>query len=147
LTTMLSPHFSLEEMILSQTAARMGNPNLPSDAALANLTRLADVLEDVRTLLGGVPILISSGYRCEQVNDACGGAKNSAHISGLACDFSAPAFGPPYDICVKLQPHMHELGIDQLIYEFDAWVHLGLSASNPRAQCLTINHTGTNVFV
>ena len=58
-------------------------------------------------------------------------------------DFVCPMFGTPLDICGKLEPHMQELGIDQLIWEFEGWVHLGLTEGDPRCQCLTINETGT----
>jgi hypothetical protein len=48
-------------------------------------------------------------------------------------------------ICKKLKPHMKELGVDQLIHEFDAWVHLGLSAGEPRHMALTIDTQGTSM--
>jgi zinc D-Ala-D-Ala carboxypeptidase len=147
MTTQLTEHFTLEEFTASDTAAQMGNPNTPPEHERANLDRLAAVMEQVRTLLGDVPILVSSGYRCPEVNAACGGAEDSAHMGGLACDFTAPSYGSAFDVCVKLQPHIHELGIDQLIYEYDSWVHLGLSEGEPRAQCFTINDSGTTVIV
>lgn len=143
MTTQLTEHFTLEEFILSQTAARMGNPNTPPPKELDNLTRLAETMEKVRTLLDGKPILVSSGYRCPAVNAACGGSSTSAHMSGLAVDFSCPGFGSPHDICLKLQPSLAALGIDQLIWEYSSWVHLGLSAGDARCMCLTIDNSGT----
>lgn len=106
---------------------------------------MAEVMEKVRTILDDKPILISSGYRCPPLNSAIGGSKNSAHMSGLACDFSCPGFGTPLQICKKLKPYMKELGIDQLIHEYRTWVHLGLSAADmiPRHQALTIDTKGT----
>lgn len=142
--TQLTPHFTLEEFTDSQTAARKGIHNVPSHSSqeYKNLCRTAEVMEKVRTLLGDKPILISSGYRNPQVNAAVGGSKNSAHMSGLAADFSCPGFGTPKAICKKLEPHMKELGIDQLIHEYDTWVHLGLR-DPPRHQALTIDNKGT----
>ena len=64
-------------------------------------------------------------------------------MSGLAVDFSCPGFGTPKAICKKLEPHMRALGVDQLIHEYDSWVHLGLSASEPRHMALTIDNKGT----
>jgi zinc D-Ala-D-Ala carboxypeptidase len=143
--TELTPHFTLEEFTDSQTAARKGIPNVPpiGSPERANLMRTAEVMEQVRTILGDKPILISSGYRSPAVNSAVGGSKSSAHMSGLAVDFSCPGFGTPLAICKKLHPHMKELGIDQLIHEYDTWVHLGLSAGDPRHQALTIDNKGT----
>jgi zinc D-Ala-D-Ala carboxypeptidase len=142
--TMLSPNFSLEEMTLSQTAQRMGMDNTPTPEARAGLDTLAATMEKVRTILGDKPIMISSGYRSPAVNAACGGSSTSAHMSGLAADFTCPAFGTPLDICNKLEPHMADLAIDQLIWEYNGWVHLGLTDGDPRCMAMTINENGTN---
>jgi uncharacterized protein YcbK (DUF882 family) len=141
----LTRHITLEEMTDSQTAARRGINNVPppSSHEHKNLKRTAEVMEEVRTILGDQPILISSGYRCPPLNTAVGGSKGSAHMSGLAVDFSCPSFGTPLQICKKLQPYMKALGIDQLIHEYNTWVHLGLSADAPRHMALTINVSGT----
>ena len=143
--TQLTTHFTLEEFTDSQTAARRGIKNVPGEnsQARANIQRTAETMEKVRTILGDKPILVSSGYRSPQVNAAVGGAKSSAHVQGLAVDFSCPGFGTPIQICKALQPHMKDLGIDQLIHEFTTWVHLGLSAGQPRQMALTIDNRGT----
>jgi zinc D-Ala-D-Ala carboxypeptidase len=141
--TELTPHFTLEEFTDSQTAARKGIPNVPKGQDLENVHRTAEVMEKVRTLLGDKPILISSGYRSPQVNAAVGGSKSSAHMSGLAVDFSCPGFGTPLAICKHLHSHMKALGIDQLIHEYNSWVHLGLTGGAPRHQALTIDNRGT----
>lgn len=142
-TVMLSQHFTLDEFLASQTAAREGIPNQPDAAAMDHLKRTADVMEKVRTLLGSKPIIISSGYRGPQLNDAVGGSSTSAHCYGLAADFTCPGFGDPHEICLKLEPHLKELGVDQLIWEYASWVHLGLRDGEPRCQCLTIDNSGT----
>ena len=141
--TKLTNHFTLDEFTASQTAARMGIPNVPDGDELANVRRTAEVMERVRTLLGNRPILISSGYRCPEVNRAVGGSSTSAHMTGLAVDFNCPGFGTPREICHALSPHMADLGVDQLIHEFDSWVHLGLSTGAPRMMALTIDSGGT----
>ena len=140
--TQLTEHFTLEEFTDSQTAARKGLPNTPPTYELEHLEHTAKVMEKVRALLGDKPILISSGYRSPQVNAAVGGSKGSAHMSGLACDFSCPGYGTPHVICKALEPHMKALGIDQLIHEYNQWVHLGLSAGTPRHQAMTIDNRG-----
>lgn len=137
-------HFSLEEFLTSDTADNIGANNYPSWYAADNLRRLADLMEKIRAGLGNKSITILSGYRSQEVNKAVGGADNSAHLYGLGCDFVSPDYGTPLDICHAIEPHMKMLGIDQLIWEFSDWVHLGLTDGEPRCECLTINNTGTH---
>jgi zinc D-Ala-D-Ala carboxypeptidase len=143
----LSPHFFLSEFTFSQTAARMGIDNTPDEKSLANLERLAGVMEVVRRMLGDKPILISSGYRNEATNSAVGGSSTSAHIHGLAVDWQCPEWGTPEEICKKLASNLSELKIDQLISEWNpgGWCHLAICAAGeePRCECLTISENGT----
>lgn len=136
LDTHLSAHFQLTEFTLSSIAVRRGIPNIPDDDQVVNLRRLAMVLERVRAQLGGVPLLISSGFRNSEVNAAVGGGRTSAHLEGRAADFIAPAFGPPREICAALLKS--DIAFDQLIFE-GAWVHLGIAIAGeePRRQVLT----------
>lgn len=124
--TMLTDNFSLDEFIFSQTAARSGIDNTPDETILLNLRHLAKTLELVRTTLGNVPIIISSGYRCPDLNKAIKGAKSSAHLTGLAVDFTAPKFGTVLQTARAIAAS--DLVFDQIIYEFGRWVHLGVSA-------------------
>ena len=132
----LSEHFTLEEMIFSQTAARKGIDNTPTPAIMANLKKTAALLEQVRAALGGVPILVSSGYRSPELNKAIGGAKASAHMLGLAADFTAPAAGTVLQVAKKIAAAGIEF--DQLIYEYGTWVHIGLREGAPRRETLSI---------
>ena len=68
----LSEHFTFEELIASEIAARHGINNSPPIAYDANLRHLADGLEAVRVILGNNPIHITSGYRCEKHNRQVG---------------------------------------------------------------------------
>jgi zinc D-Ala-D-Ala carboxypeptidase len=144
----LSPHFFLSEFTFSQTAARMGIDNTPDAASLANLERLAGVMEVVRRVLGDKPIIISSGYRNEATNSACGGSSTSAHMYGLAVDFSVPEYGTPEEVAKKLDTNLEQLHVDQLILEFcpGGWIHLAIAAAGEEARCqkLVINENGTN---
>ncbi|HGA2317402.1 TPA: D-Ala-D-Ala carboxypeptidase family metallohydrolase [Pseudomonas putida] len=130
----LTPHFTLNEMTASQTAAREGMDNTPSPEVVSNLRLLCEVLEQVRTLFG-CPIIISSGYRSAAVNARVGGAQKSQHTSGLAADFTVPGVHNR-DVVRRLS----ESGVafDQLILEFDSWVHLSVCATEPRREVLTI---------
>jgi zinc D-Ala-D-Ala carboxypeptidase len=66
----VTPHFTLEELIFSNTAVRLDIDNTPDEEALKNLQILAEGLEHVRTKLNGNAIRISSGYRCLPLNRA-----------------------------------------------------------------------------
>ena len=136
----LSEHFSIEEMTASQSAARLGLDNTPPAEMVAALNRTAQLLEEVRALLGGKPVLVSSGYRSPAVNRAVGGAANSAHMLGCAADFTCPAFGSPLEVCRAIAGS--DIVFDQLIHEFRAWVHIAWAPA-PRRQVLTIDGAGT----
>lgn len=132
--TKLSPHFTLEEFTVSQTAARKGLNNTPSEDIVKVLTNTANQMEAVRKLLGA-PITINSGYRSPEVNKAVGGARNSQHMTGEAVDFIAPGFGSVSAIVERIKSS--GLVFDQLIDEYGSWVHISFS-EKPRKQVLTI---------
>tara|TARA_R110001592_G_scaffold107314_1_gene300523 strand:- start:164 stop:592 length:429 start_codon:yes stop_codon:yes gene_type:complete len=132
----LTPHFTLAEMTVSQTAARKGLSNEPTERALENLIKIAYTMEDVRALLGGKAISVSSGYRSIAVNKAVGGSNTSAHVDGLACDFICPAFGSPLAICKIIAKS--GIKFDQLIEE-GTWVHISIDP-RMRQQVLTMRN-------
>jgi zinc D-Ala-D-Ala carboxypeptidase len=129
---MLSPNFSLDELILSNEAVRRGIDNTPAPDIVANLRRLAAQMEVVRKHLGGLPMMISSGYRCPALNAAVGGAANSDHVKGLAVDFIVPRFGSVLDTAVAVSKS--DVDFDQIIYEFGRWVHLAVAPAGRDAK-------------
>jgi len=129
----LSLHFDLDEFTLSQTAVRLGIRNDPPPAVIENLRRLARSLETVRVILGGA-IIVSSGYRSPELNAAVKGSKESAHMRGLAVDFTAPSYGTPKECALAII--RSDLIFDQVIWE-GAWVHFALAESEPRRDILT----------
>jgi putative chitinase len=133
----MTPHFTLEE--LTHTDHRLLD-NTPNAQELANLKRLAEFLETVKTTLGGKPIMINSAFRSKAVNDAVGSKDTSQHRQGLAADFRVPGMAP--DAVVRALLH---LPYDQIIREFDAWTHISIS-DKPRRQALIIDKQGTRVF-
>jgi hypothetical protein len=139
----LSEHFTLEE--LTHTDHRQFD-NTPNDAELANLTRLADVLESLKEAVGGKPVMINSAFRCKQVNDAVGSKDTSQHRSGCAADLRVPSMTP--DAVVKAVI-ASGLPFDQLIREFDRWTHISIPNTPeaiPRKQVLIIDKMGTRPF-
>jgi hypothetical protein len=142
----LTPHFTLEELTASETAERNGWDNSPNDAELANLTRLADFLEQVKVVLDGKPIMISSGLRTKKVNDAVGSKDSSQHRTGCACDFRVPGMTPD-EVVRKIISS--GIAFDQVIREFDRWTHISIPNSDdtsPRKQALIIDKAGTRPF-
>mgnify|MGYP003631853790 CR=1 FL=1 len=135
----MTPHFTLAE--LTHTDHRLLD-NTPNAAELANLKRLAEFLETVKTTLGGKPVMINSAFRSKAVNDAVGSKDTSQHRQGLACDFRVPGMVPDAVVRAIIAAN---LPFDQIIREYDAWTHISI-ADKPRRQALIIDRTGTRVF-
>lgn len=116
----LTQHFTLEEFVNSDTAKRKHIDNTPSANAIKNIQALCqEVLEPARIEYGRA-MIISSGYRSEQLNKAVGGAKNSQHMTGCAADIvcSDPE---------KLFEIMRKGKFDQLLWEHKGktqWLHV-----------------------
>lgn len=134
----LSAHFTLEEMTISGAAARAGLINAPSELQILHLKTLCSLLEIVRQILGE-PLLVHSGFRSVEVNKLVSGVPNSAHLQGYAADFICPNFGPPIVVARKLASSLKDF--DQLIYEYDSWVHLSADPQD-RRQILRIVSDG-----
>ena len=90
---------------------------------------------------GEIPIVISSGYRSEEVNMKCGGAKGSNHLTGCAVDIRC--YGPEQMIryaCLLLDT-ADENGwvFDELIQEKRGttyWVHFAVRPKDNRRKIL-----------
>ena len=139
----LTSNFSLEE--LSHTDHREFDNTPPSDV-IDNLKRLAMILEQVRSLFNGSPVIINSAYRSLEVNRAVGSSDGSQHRLGCAADIRIPGQTP--DMVVKTIMAAN-LPYDQLLREFDAWTHLSVpnhEAVAPRKQVLIIDKTGTRPY-
>ena len=132
----LSPHFTLEELTASEYAVRNGINNEPPWPIVENLRILAAHLEGVRAALGNRPIIITSGYRSPELNEAIGGSPRSKHMQGFAADFICPSYGAPFEICQRIIDD--GLAYDQLIHEYGQWVHYGISDQPYRRQVFTI---------
>jgi uncharacterized protein YcbK (DUF882 family) len=141
--TNLSPNFTLEE--LTYTDHREFD-NTPNADEIANLTRLASFLEQVKTVLGGKPVMINSAFRCKQVNDAVGSKDTSQHRIGCAADLRIPGMTPDEVVKTVISAGM---GYDQVIREFDRWTHISIpshSEDKPRQQALIIDKQGTRSY-
>ena len=140
----LTPHFTLEE--LTATSHREFD-NTPNDDEIANLTRLAQFLELVKSKLGGKPIMVNSAFRSKQVNDSVGSKDTSQHRSGCAADIRVPGMSPDEVVRAIMSFGLY---YDQIIREFDSWTHVSLpntAALLPRRQALIIDKAGTRPFM
>ena len=142
----LSENFSLEELTNSETAARNNWDNTPNATELANLVRLAAFLEEVKTVLGGKPVMINSAFRSKVVNDAVGSKDSSQHRIGCAADIRVPNMTPDEVVKAVIESG---IGYDQIIREFDRWTHISIpnaAGDTPRKQALIIDKAGTRPF-
>lgn len=139
----LTEHFTYEE--LTHTDHRELD-NTPNVVEAENLLRLANFLEEVKTLLGGKPIMVNSAFRSLLVNRSCGSRDSSQHRLGCAADIRVPSISP--DEVVKTIM-ASDLNYDQLIKEFDRWTHISITNNQndkPRKQVLIIDKNGTRPF-
>jgi hypothetical protein len=139
----LTAHFTLEE--LTHTDHREFD-NTPNEQELENLKRLAAFLEQVKTVLGGKPIMVNSAFRSKQVNDAVGSKDTSQHRIGCAADIRIPAMTPDEVVKAIIASN---LGYDQIIREFDRWTHISVpnvAGATPRKSKLIIDKAGTRAY-
>ena len=143
----LTKNISLSELTASNIAERKGIKNQPNDVQLINLRRLSKTLQEVRDLFNA-PLIISSGFRCKQLNDAVGSKDSSFHIKGCACDFTISGWRDKIrETVIKIKDS--PIVFDQLICEYDSLVHLSITnvaMDKPRRNVLTINKSGTSFF-
>ena len=144
----LSEHFTLGE--LTKTRYITADGNIPSHKAIENLKNICENwLEDLRysqnTLYGekngDIPIIISSGYRSEEVNRLCGGAKGSNHLTGCAVDIKC--YGP--EQMIRMAGILLDISdgtkrdFDELIQEKRGttyWIHFAVRPKDNRRKIL-----------
>jgi len=142
----LTANFSLEELTRSEAADRNGWDNTPNAQEIENLKRLAALLQQVKTAVGGKPVMINSGFRSKRVNDAVGSKDSSQHRLGCAADIRVPGMKPRevVEACIAAG-----VPFDQIILEFDSWTHISVPNTpefKPRGSKLIIDRSGTKTF-
>ena len=141
--TQLTEHFTLEELTITDHREFKNEPN-PSE--IANLQRLAELLEQVKVAIGGKPVMVNSAFRSKQVNDAVGSKDTSQHRLGCAADIRVPGVTPDQVVKAIMAA---KLPFDQLIREFDRWTHISVQndpKSKPRGQVLIIDRQGIRPY-
>ena len=136
----LSKYFTLRELTFSKLAQDHGIDNTPDAKTLETLKYTAAQLDKVRELLNK-PVNISSGYRCLQVNRRIGSKDTSQHLKGEAIDFKCELYGNPKKVFDAIKAS--DIQFDQLILEFNSWVHISFVKNGGRRECLIIDRFGT----
>ena len=132
-------YFSVKELCASATARREGIDNSPTECAYHLLHVLVDQLLDPIREAWGEPIVVSSGYRCPELNALVGGAQHSHHLLGCAADLIAGNRDDHRRLFRMIQ-QMQQTGqirFTQLIAEDNfRWIHISYVPSDLRCQVL-----------
>lgn len=142
-TTNVTDNFTFGELCHSGYAVRHGIENIPDEESKENLIQLAvNLLEPLRKKINK-PVVILSGYRSQKVNKGVGGSKTSQHMKGQAADIRAIGMTPK-ELYEFIKQNMI---YDQLILEFDSWVHVSYKASeNRQKSLLAFKSNGKTVY-
>lgn len=132
---MTNLNFKLSELIHSDTAVLHNINNMPDINSLDNMLDLIFyVLQPLRDRLKK-PIIITSGFRCKKVNELIGGKSTSQHLKGQAVDFIVQGMKPSEVVQFIRNTYIE---YDQLINEYDKWVHISFNKGNNRQQSFKI---------
>ena len=141
----LSKHFKLHEFEKSATAIRLGIKNKAGSGEIKNLTDVCyEILEPVRAKFDEKPIIITSGFRSEELCEAIKSSKTSQHTKGQAVDFEIAGVSN-LEVALWIQ---NNCNFDQLILEYSkeedndpnsGWVHCSFVEGSNRKQVLTFN--------
>ena len=150
----LTEHFSLEEMTktsVNMTAEMEAMQHRPSEAVVANLTRLCRWLERLRMEWnlrygeGDDPIVVNRAYRSAAVNRAVGGVPTSNHLTGCAADIRVAGIEQLLRyavILLDISDERHET-FDELLLErrgSKLWLHFAVRASGNRCKVRTLTN-------
>ena len=142
----LSKNFTLQELIYSSTALRLGIDNSPTKEGVLKLTLLAtSLLQPLRERLGA--LRVTSGYRSPQLSEAIGSSANSQHCRYEAVDMQFVKRGKMDNLLIYQALIDLDLDFDQCILEFGDstqyldpthpdWIHLSWKISDNRKQVL-----------
>jgi hypothetical protein len=130
-------YFSIKELCKSSTAKKLNIDNTPSAEIKEKLTVLIEeCLDPIREVFGG-PIMVTSGYRCPQLNVACGGSPTSEHQEGRAADIDTSDNLRLWEVITS-----GDFKWTQLINEYPdedgepSWIHISYDPDNLKCEKL-----------
>lgn len=132
-------NFTMSELLYSDEAKKHGINNIPNDKQVLDnlLLLITECLQPIRNYIG-LPIKVTSGYRCKTLNDlpTIRGSKTSDHLKGCAADITVKGMTPK-----QLIEKIKASGVEykQLINEYNCWVHISYSKGNNIKQSFTIS--------
>lgn len=121
-----SKYFTEKETVVSAEAKKLGIKNIPNNQEKNYIQYTASRMDHIRELLG-VPLIVLSWFRCEELNRAVKGSQTSAHKFGLAVDVYSNKLSSKeiYEKALKLKKE-GKIQFDQLIYySKQNFVHFG----------------------
>jgi pectate lyase len=126
----MGKYFTRQELTYSLKAYKYKIDNTPTEEVISNLIELIEVLDDIRVKWGG-PIIVTSGYRCEELNQKVGGSKNSAHKYGFGVDLR-PANNKIMKFFEFMKEYLKDKSFDECLLESDSqgsvWLHFALKS-------------------
>lgn len=130
-------YFSIKELCKSSTAKKLNIDNIPSAEIEKKLTILIEECLDPIREKFGKPIMVTSGYRCPQLNAACGGSPTSEHKTGFAADIDTSDNIILWDVITS-----GDFKWTQLINEYPdddgepSWIHISYDPNNLKCEKL-----------
>ena len=124
-------NFKISELIHSDKAVQH---NINNMADINSLDSMLDLiyycLQPIRDKIKK-PMIITSGFRCSELNKIVKGSNNSQHMKGQAVDFIIKDMTPKQIINFIIK---NNIEYDQLINEYDQWVHISYVKDKNRKQ-------------
>lgn len=146
MATNLSKNFTLEELTKSGTATAKGIKNEPNKEQIENLTQLCkQILQPLRDEWNA-PIFINSGFRCDKLNKAVGGATNSDHRFGCAADIQTKEDTIEknkelFDLIVLMAKTGKIKNVRQIIDEKNySWIHVSINNTHNKYKNAEVLH-------
>ncbi len=124
-------YFTISELCQSNVAFTLGIKNKPSEKETEHMLELIEYILDPLREAWGAPIIVTSGFRCDELNAAVGGSKTSVHPYGWAVDIVPKRTNlDDFGKFIKKWVKDNDIAFDQIIFEKNAkgdrWVHIGL---------------------
>lgn len=143
-------YFTIFELSVSVVAQRFGMDNTPPVHVMHNLEKLTRQLLDPARELWGKPLVVTSGYRCKELNRMIGGVSNSQHLTGCAADIVTLGNNRMQNYQLYLMIKNSGLPYDQLIAEdcqhlVCGWVHVSFDPlGKPRRESFEMHRSTVN---